>query len=90
MFRPRRSLAATVALLALPLVLGSCSKSSSSSPTKPGTPKELNSGDLVQGGSYQHAFANAGTFPYHCARHSSMTASVTVAGAESTAPSLTL
>jgi len=79
MFRVRRSPVVAIALLAVPLALGACSKDSKS-PTNPGTPKELNSGDLAQGGSYAHVFASAGTYPYHCARHSSMTGTVTIAG----------
>ncbi len=36
------------------------------------------SGDLGNGGTYSETFATAGTFPYHCAIHPSMKATVTV------------
>lgn len=47
----------------------------------------MNSGDIAGlGGTFAHTFATAGTFPYHCTRHSGMTGSVTVqAGAPATA-----
>jgi|SRR5262245_49051825 len=49
-------------------------------PTNPGpTPtRELNSGDFGRGGVFQHRFATAGTFAYHCVHHSPMTGSVHV------------
>jgi plastocyanin len=42
---------------------------------------ELNSGDFGPGASYQHRFATAGTFNYHCVHHSPMTGSVAVSAA---------
>lgn len=54
-------------------------------PTGPGggggTPKELNSGDILPGGTYTHRFATAGTFNYHCIHHAVMTGSVVVSAA---------
>lgn len=32
----------------------------------------LNSGNIGNGGSYQHTFNTAGTFPYHCVYHQAM------------------
>lgn len=47
--------------------------------TGPGpTGKELNSGNVAPGASYQHRFATAGTFAYHCIYHAPMTGSVHV------------
>jgi plastocyanin len=59
---------APLLLLALALPLAACSKSKSG-PTSPGTPKELDSGNIANGGTFVHTFANAGTFDYHCAIH---------------------
>jgi len=42
------------------------------------TARELNSGDFGPGGTFQHTFATAGTFGYHCVHHSPMTGSVVV------------
>ena len=36
------------------------------------TGTELNSGDIVNGGSYQHTFNTPGTFAYHCFYHQYM------------------
>jgi len=37
-----------------------------------------NTGDIGQGGVKSVTFANAGTFAYHCARHTSMKATIIV------------
>ncbi|HEX4936852.1 MAG TPA: hypothetical protein VFV33_26905 [Gemmatimonadaceae bacterium] len=74
-----RRLATPLLLLALPLAIASCSDDSSG-PTTPNLPKELNSGTLAAGVGFQHTFASAGSFPYHCTIHPSMTGTVTVAG----------
>lgn len=55
----------------------------SSYPTGPGTgpgttAKELNSPDFGQGGTFEHTFATAGTYPYHCIHHAPMTGTVQV------------
>jgi len=65
---------------------------SSGSPSSPPSGKlELNSGDFGPGASYQHRFASAGTFPYHCVHHSPMTGSVNVsAGAVDTLVSVSI
>ena len=52
----------------------------SSNPTSP-TTKELNSGDFGSGATFQHRFATAGSFPYHCIHHGAMTGTVQVADA---------
>jgi len=52
----------------------------SSNPTAP-TTKELNSGDFGPGATFQHRFAAAGSFPYHCVHHGAMTGSVQVTDA---------
>ena len=71
-------------LLAVSLATASsCSSGGGASdiPTNPGTTsaRELNSADFGPGATFQHRFASAGTFPYHCIHHSPMTGSVTVA-----------
>src|SRR5882672_5622780 len=43
-----------------------------------------NSGILGPGSSFTNAFLSAGNFPYHCALHAFMTASITVTSGAST------
>lgn len=38
----------------------------------------FNSGNIAKGGTFSFTFTTAGTFPYHCAVHPSMTATVIV------------
>jgi plastocyanin len=48
--------------------------------------KELDSGNIANGGTYQHTFANVGTYNYHCTIHSGMAGSViVVSGSPATA-----
>ena len=70
-------LLASVALV----VLSSCGSDDSSNPTGPGAVKELDSGDFGPGATFQHRFAAAGSFPYHCIHHGAMTGTVQVADA---------
>ena len=58
---------------------------------QPGSQTGLwDSGALSEGGSFQHTFTEAGTFPYFCRFHpSTMRATITVVGAGSPAPSPT-
>ncbi len=74
----RRRLAPLL-LLTLMLPLSACSKGDSG-PAGPGpATKELNSGNIVNGGTYVHTFATAGTYDYHCTIHGiTMSGSVTV------------
>ena len=63
------------ATLMLALALATTPSCKSGTPTDPigpggGGPKELNSGDFGQGGTFQHRFASAGTRLYHCIHHS--------------------
>ena len=45
----------------------------------PGSPtSDFDSGNLTGGGTYSHTFSAAGTFPYFCKIHTSMTATITV------------
>lgn len=44
----------------------------------PSGDKELDSGDISPGATYQHRFASAGSFPYHCIYHAPMTGTVEV------------
>ncbi len=39
---------------------------------------EFDSGDLANGKTFSHTFANKGTFTYHCAIHSNMLGTITV------------
>lgn len=77
-FISRRLLTATL-VLALAASVG-CSKSDKGGPvTGPGpTPKELDSATLSSGAVYNHTFANAGAYPYHCKFHGGMTGTVQV------------
>ncbi len=61
--------------------LCSCGSSDSEDPVSPGTARELNSGDFGPGGTYQHRFAAAGTYRYHCIHHAPMTGRVDVSAA---------
>lgn len=38
----------------------------------------FDSGNIAPGGTFSHTFTTAGTFPYHCKIHSTMTAKVVV------------
>jgi len=72
-----------IVVMAVALIAASsCSSSGGGKgmPTNPGTTsaRELNSGDFGPGAVFQHRFAAAGTFAYHCIHHSPMTGSVTV------------
>lgn len=50
---------------------------------------DFDSGQLQPGMTFQHTFATAGTFPYHCSNHTSMTATVTVGGGGTTGTTTT-
>ncbi|MBI5709087.1 MAG: hypothetical protein HZC42_02120 [Candidatus Eisenbacteria bacterium] len=80
--------AAAGVLAAGAFVLG-CSKSSN--PTSPagggGGGAELGSGNIPPGGVFQHTFAAAGTFPYHCTIHAAMTGNQVVVSASASADS---
>jgi len=70
---------AALLLLAALATASSCSSSNSSNPTGPNRAvRELNSGDFGSGDTYQHRFAVAGTFAYHCIHHAPMTGTVHV------------
>ena len=68
------------AFLVLAALASSCnSGGGSGNSTNPmPTARELNSGDFGPGGSFQHTFAVAGTYGYHCIHHSPMTGAVVV------------
>jgi plastocyanin len=69
---------AAILLVALAATSSCKSGYSSPNPTSPGTVRELDSGDLGNGASYEHRFAVAGTYAYHCIHHAPMTGSVQV------------
>ncbi len=50
------------------------------------SPGAFNAGVIPPGGSKTIQFSVAGTYPYHCAIHPSMTGTIIVAGATTTAP----
>jgi plastocyanin len=71
--------------IALPLVLlaltalWSCAAKNNAPATGGGrTARELDSGNIASGATYEHRFFSSGSFPYHCAYHSAMTGTVTV------------
>jgi plastocyanin len=75
-----------LAVVSLAAVASCSSGGGNSSPTGPGPGTggggpELNSGDFGPGGTYQHRFATAGTFNYHCIHHFAMRGSVLVTDA---------
>lgn len=77
------ALAAAIAVAALP----ACSKKTTAPPGGGGTP-ELNSGSIAaSGGSFQHTFATAGEFPYHCSLHAAMTGNKVTVSSTSVNPS---
>ena len=83
MFR-KRGTWLPVLLLAIALGAAASCKSSGYNPTSPGGggggggARELDSGDFGPNATFQHTFATAGTFNYHCVHHSPMTGSVVV------------
>jgi plastocyanin len=80
----RALLAPLATALALTLVLPACSNNNNSyTPTTPPPTAELSSGNLAPGMVYQHTFANAGTYPYHCTIHAAMTGNQVVVDAGS-------
>ncbi len=81
--------AGTLGLLAVVALIG-CSKNKSTNPGGGGGTVELGS-TLPPGGSFNHPFAAAGSFPYHCSIHPIMTATITVAtgGADSAVVNIT-
>ena len=78
--RHRRTLVALATALTLAALTSSCGSSGGGGggPTAPPPGKEMDSPVISSGGTYTHRFFNAGSFPYHCAIHPVMTASVTV------------
>lgn len=72
-----------VLLSAGTIAVSSCSKDSTSTPLGGGAGPELSSGNIPNGGVFQHTFAAAGTFPYHCSIHAAMTGNQVVVNAGS-------
>ena len=69
----------TLLLIAVVAWTASCK----SKTTNPPVTKELDSGNIAASGTYQHTFANAGTYNYHCTIHGAgMAGSVTVAAGQ--------
>ena len=87
-----RLLAAILVAAALAATSSCKSGGSPSYSTNPmPTARELDSGDFGPGGTFQHTFATAGTYAYHCIHHSPMTGSVVVsANAPSTTASVSI
>jgi plastocyanin len=78
---PKRSTWLPAILMAMALAVTASCNSGGSNPTGPGGgggARELNSGDFGRGATFQHTFATAGTFNYHCIHHSPMTGTVVV------------
>jgi plastocyanin len=87
--RPRIATLSVLILALLFATVHGCG-GSKSNPMVPPVTKELDSPNLGNGGVYQHTFASAGTFNYHCKFHSGMTGSVTVASAQPASASVTI
>jgi plastocyanin len=75
--RPIALLATAVSIVALVFVV-SCGSDNNNSGGGGVQPRELDSGNIPPGGVYQHTFAGAGTFNYHCQIHSGMNGQVIV------------
>jgi plastocyanin len=65
------------------IAIAGCSKDSPTTPVVGGSTPELSSGNIPNGGVFQHTFATAGTFPYHCSLHGAMTGNSVVVSAGS-------
>lgn len=76
--RIRNTWLSVVCLSAALVGPSSCTSGKSSNPTSPVNAVELNSGDFGSGATFQHRFAAAGTYAYHCIHHAAMTGSVQV------------
>ena len=88
---PRVLSIAVVLMLGLGFVASSCSKKKSGGQVmNPGGTLELSSDNLGMGGTYDHAFANAGTYAYHCSFHGTMHGSVTVVAGSPTSANVTI
>lgn len=59
------------------IVFAGCSKDDGG-PSAPTGGTSFDSGNIAAGGTFQHVFATAGSFPYHCNIHTNMLGSVTV------------
>lgn len=77
MHRSRRFLLAPLVLV-LALFVGACGDDDDDNPVVPPATLELNSPVITPAGTFQHVFATAGTFPYHCTLHAGMTGTVIV------------
>jgi plastocyanin len=58
--------------------VAACSKNNDKGTNPPPAGSELNSGSIAPGVVFQHTFASAGSFPFHCTIHPVMTGTVTV------------
>jgi hypothetical protein len=89
--RSRRMLATGTIVLASFLAAGCGGDDDNpNQPPSGGGSLELNSPNLASAAVYQHTFATAGTFPYHCKIHSSMTSTVVVQGGGPPAAAVTI
>ena len=78
----------TLLLIGVVALTASCS---SNKTTNPAVAKELDSGNIANGGIYRHPFANAGTYNYHCAIHgAAMAGSVTVVAGQPMSAAVTI
>lgn len=74
-----RSIIGIALLFAIFSMSNSCTKNSMSDMTGTGGDTGLfDSGTILTNGTYSYTFSTAGTYPYHCTSHSSMTATVKV------------
>ena len=62
----------------------------STSGTTPTPDGKWNSGNLSAGQTFSHTFGDVGTFPYYCAVHPSMTATIVVQALEANPPSVSI
>lgn len=92
MKRPRATiLTATLLLIAGMVWTTSCSNDNNVTNPPPMGNLELNSGNIANGGTYVHTFANAGTYNYHCTIHGAgMAGSVTVVAGQPATAAVTI
>ncbi len=70
----------TFSLIAMVALVVSCGDKTTNPGGSPPV-KELDSGNIANGGTYAHTFATAGTYSYHCTIHGvGMSGQVVVAG----------
>ncbi len=86
----RFGLLVVLSLIAMLALVSAC-KNKSTNPGPGVAAKELDSGNIANGGQYAHLFASAGTFNYHCTIHGAgMAGQVIVGGGSPTSADVSI